>query len=570
MKTLGNGASGAVYLVKNRANQRFAMKCVKVNPTNLEQQQHFLREIEIMAHVTHPALLRLIGFTLPQPRDGVASIVTEYMPRGSLSDLIQLERNGEAPADWTPTRKVIVVLGIAGAMYHLHSKKIMHRDLKTENILLTPDLQPRIGDFGISKLAVQTNDRQNLLMTGRIGTPLYMAPELFGDEPYSFEVDVYAFGMVVYEILSPVAPFPDVSNPMALGIKITQGERPPITPEIPTAFGQLIERCWAGEPSSRPSFEEIIELLSSDEFQLPGADDGEVREYRARVLPARNGRLERQQAELQQLQVDHRAAVDGLLREIAALQDDNCKLCTLYRKLSSKAQLIERDIAQHDRDLAELGERFEQATKEMAELSAEYDGPFGAELGVNIARAQAALVGLGRRSAGPSGARVTAGLFAGAAQKLGTRDLCGAGFVAITGSSRGAEDVANLPKVTNASWDGVWRAADGGCLEFDFLGSAITLTGYAIRVAPTPDGSCLRSWAVQGFNDDGWAEIDRKEGDEQIAPEKAWVTFPCRRGRGDFTKIRIVQMGPASGGEGAGFGLTNVEFFGVFKNGDRK
>jgi serine/threonine protein kinase len=194
------------------------------------------------------------------------------MQRGSLASLIELERKGDPPADWTPTRKLITIFGIAGAMRYLHSKKIMHRDLKTENILLTQQLEPRVGDFGLSKMIVPIDDREGVLMTGRIGTPLYMAPEIFADEQYSFEVDVYAFGMVLYEILSPVAPFPDIINPLALGLKISQGERPPIGPSIPSSFAQLIESCWAGNPADRPDFESIVASLSSDGFLIPGAD----------------------------------------------------------------------------------------------------------------------------------------------------------------------------------------------------------------------------------------------------------------------------------------------------------
>jgi serine/threonine protein kinase len=117
VKTLGSGASGPVSLVKNRTNQRFAMKIVKVNAVNLEQQQHLLQEIEVMAQASHPALLRLVGFALPHPRDSSSSISTEYMPRGALSAIIELERKGSSPADWNLTRKVIVILGIASRMH---------------------------------------------------------------------------------------------------------------------------------------------------------------------------------------------------------------------------------------------------------------------------------------------------------------------------------------------------------------------------------------------------------------------------------------------------------------------
>jgi hypothetical protein len=402
-----------------------------------------------------------------------------------------------------------------------------------------------------------------------------MAPEIFGDEPDSFAVDVYAFGMLMYELFSSVAPFPDISNPLALGIRITQGERPPITAAIPPPFAQLIERCWVGDPAARPPFEAIVEELWSDGFDIPGADHGEVTDYRSRVFPPRtvaDSPLARQRAELERLQADHRAAVDALLAEIAAIQDDSAKLCTLYRKLASKAQSLEREAALQDASLAAIGARVEQAQAEMEAVNAAYDGPLRAQLAADAARMEAAVAGAiegtGMRRTKSAGR--TEGVFAAAAQALRSRDVCAAGFVAVVGSSCGEEDAANIGRIPDASWDGMWQAADGGFVEFDFRGKRVALSGYAIRVAPGGKRSDLRSWAVQGWRDGEWIEIDRKEGDEQIGPDRAWVTFAGGRGRGEFAKVRIVQTGPASGGPGAGFALRNVEFFGVLKDGDGK
>jgi hypothetical protein len=109
------------------------------------------------------------------------------------------------------------------------------------------------------------------------------------------------------------------------------------------------------------------------------------------------------------------------------------------------------------------------------------------------------------------------------------------------------------------SWarSGRWRAQEGGFLEFDFLEKRITLAESAIKVAQGGERSELRSSVVQGW---------REEDGQQITPIKTWVAFPCRKGKGEFTKVRIVQTGPASAGPGVRFALTNVEFFGALKH----
>jgi hypothetical protein len=130
-----------------------------------------------------------------------------------------------------------------------------------------------------------------------------------------------------------------------------------------------------------------------------------------------------------------------------------------------------------------------------------------------------------------------------------------------------AETAAKLPRIVDESWNDIWRVQEGGFLEFDFLQKRITLTGYAIRVAQGKERSDLRSWIVQGWREDAWIDIDKKKNDQQIMPLKAWVPFACGKGKGEFTKLRIVQTGPASAGSGAGFALTNVQFFGTLTSG---
>jgi hypothetical protein len=283
VKQLGKGASGCVYLVKSRSGSLYALKQVKISHANLQQQQYLLREIETMALATHPCLLQLLGFSLPASRDGMSAIITDFMPRGSLLDLLEQEKAGRKAADWDLTHKICLLIGLAGGIRYLHGRRIMHRDLKADNVLLTETLEPRIADFGLSKLTLP-DDPKAIQMTGKIGTPLYMAPELFDGQDYDFKVDVYAFAVLVYEVLSGKTPFADVPNPMQLAGKVLKGVRPGIPESVPGAWAGLIERCWGQDPAGRPTFEEIVGELMGDEFIVDGCDKEVVIAWRDKVF----------------------------------------------------------------------------------------------------------------------------------------------------------------------------------------------------------------------------------------------------------------------------------------------
>ena len=286
IRVIGNGAFGAVYLVReSKTGAVYAMKIVKCSLMNEHQKQYLMREIDIMRKAIHPALLRLVGFRLPSDDDPTATILTEYMSNGSLFEMLERERAGTAPPEWNATTKTKIVLGIAAGMRYLHSLDIIHRDLKSENILLDENFEAKIGDFGLSKVTQGVDPKSN---TQRLGTPLYMAPELFQNAPYDHKIDVYAFAMLTFEIVTTINPFADMSNPMALGMKIVQGVRPEIPETCPEVYRKLIDVCWAQEPSQRPEFTRIVEQLLEDEYVLPGCDVQAVKEYCKKMLPEMN------------------------------------------------------------------------------------------------------------------------------------------------------------------------------------------------------------------------------------------------------------------------------------------
>lgn len=184
IKKIGAGSFGEVFMIEEKkTGKQFAAKISSKYffDKNVEEIKNLTREIEIISKISHPSVIQFIGFSKTDfEEEDKPVIVTDYAPNGSLNDMIQLERSSEPKPEWTETRKLINIYGIAAAMDYLHFNNIIHRDLKPENILLDRYLHPKIADFGLSK------DESVITSTNGIkGTPYYIAPEIFEENNYS-------------------------------------------------------------------------------------------------------------------------------------------------------------------------------------------------------------------------------------------------------------------------------------------------------------------------------------------------------------------------------------------------
>jgi serine/threonine protein kinase len=269
--SIGRGRYGYVKLFEaHNSTARYAVKSLATEGgTDDRIQTLFVREIENLIKLDHPCVLRLKGYDLASPQSPFFKIVTEYMPVGSLSSVLK-----SSPNWWSPTAKAIVISGIVLGMRYVHSRKIIHRDLKPSNILLDEAHRIRIGDFGSSRfLSV------GITQTANAGTPLYMAPEQY-ETDYDEKVDVYSFGLILYEIVVGKPVFdPSLSMPQ-LFRKAISGERAEIPATTLPFVKTLIERCWSVDPVSRPSFYQILlDLIKCDFTLFADADSNAVRRY---------------------------------------------------------------------------------------------------------------------------------------------------------------------------------------------------------------------------------------------------------------------------------------------------
>jgi len=180
----------------------------------------------------------------------VSNFITKYINGGNLHDII-----ADQSRDLPLALKIKIGTEIAKGMNFLHTREVIHRDLKSLNILLDDKYNVSIIDFGTSRVM----DRDKL-MTHAIGTVSYMSPEIFNNVQYSEKADVYSFGMVLWEIMARKTPFGEL-NSWNIPVAVTRGDRPVIPKEWPSSVSKLIVKCWDQKSKNRPPFGEILATL---------------------------------------------------------------------------------------------------------------------------------------------------------------------------------------------------------------------------------------------------------------------------------------------------------------------
>ncbi|XP_057421455.1 uncharacterized protein LOC130715380 isoform X2 [Lotus japonicus] len=260
---LGSGTFGTVYHGKWRgtdvAIKRITDRCFAGKPSEQERMRDdFWNEAIKLADLHHPNVVAFYGVVLDGPGGSVAT-VTEYMANGSLRNALQKsERNLDK------RKRLIIAMDVAFGMEYLHGKNIVHFDLKSDNLLvnLRDPHRPicKVGDLGLSKVKCQT-----LISGGVRGTLPWMAPELLNGSSslVSEKVDVFSFGIVLWELLTGEEPYADLHYGAIIGGIVSNTLRPLVPESCDSEWRSLMERCWSSEPSERPGFPEIVNELRS-------------------------------------------------------------------------------------------------------------------------------------------------------------------------------------------------------------------------------------------------------------------------------------------------------------------
>ncbi|KAK7099445.1 uncharacterized protein [Littorina saxatilis] len=254
VERIGIGACGAVYLVRHvQSKRRFAMKKIEIDERRKTRtQQAVLKEASILSGLKHPNIVAFHDSFRHSDEQHVC-IIQDYCDGGSLSDRIQeaLSKNTTLPEKQIMQWFIQIVM----AVQFIHSKRVLHRDLKSENVFLTKNNVVKVGDFGISKMLDSTIDHAKTV----VGTPSYLSPELCQDIPYNSKSDIWALGCLLYEMCALHPPF-DGNSLISLFFKIIKAEYEPVSSDYSEGVHDIITKILVKAPEDRPSASAILNM----------------------------------------------------------------------------------------------------------------------------------------------------------------------------------------------------------------------------------------------------------------------------------------------------------------------
>ena len=315
VKKLGQGASGSVYLAQYKLDgSHWVLKQVELGRSGSApssernsaiaraERDNVLREVRLMSTIKSEHLIKYCTSFLHQPSGGPQSvfIVMEYAENGTLSDYIKNLRSTASKADQLFVWKCM--LQVCSGLAAIHAHRVIHRDVKSANILVTGNQNFKIADLGI---AVSTSlcNVQGRLRTGRCGTVSYMAPEVSNDMPYDARADMWSLGCVLYEVCCHRVPFPsgtaiDTGVRVESGISMQSVMQAAEELQLPHTYSDSLNNhvlwCLAVEPAGRPSARELLStkdvvvkavelhISLAQGFQFPANEEERV-EYRQSI-----------------------------------------------------------------------------------------------------------------------------------------------------------------------------------------------------------------------------------------------------------------------------------------------
>ncbi|GMH13393.1 hypothetical protein Nepgr_015234 [Nepenthes gracilis] len=219
-------------------------------------EQQFQQEVLMLAPLKHPNIVRFIG-ACRKPM--VWCIVTEFAKGGSVRQFLIKRQSRSVPLKLA----VKQALDVARGMEYVHGLGLIHRDLKSDNLLIFSDKSIKIADFGVARIEVQTEG-----MTPETGTYRWMAPEMIQHRPYTQKVDVYSFGIVLWEVITGMLPFPNMTAVQAAFAVVNKGVRPAIPNDCLPVLVEIMTRCWDANPDVRPSFSDVVRMLEYAETEI--------------------------------------------------------------------------------------------------------------------------------------------------------------------------------------------------------------------------------------------------------------------------------------------------------------
>ncbi|XP_057844332.2 serine/threonine-protein kinase STY13 isoform X1 [Cryptomeria japonica] len=230
----------------------------------------FRQEVAVWHKLDHPNVTKFIGASMGssdlmhgsndtegglEGPSNACCVVVEYLAGGTLKNYLIKNRRRKLAYNVV----IQLALDLSRGLSYLHSQKIVHRDVKTENMLLDKSRTLKIADFGVARVEAQ-NPKD---MIGETGTLGYMAPEVLDGKPYNRKCDVYSFGICLWEVYCCDMPYADLSFAEMTSAVVRQNLRPEIPRCCPSTLANVMKKCWDANPDKRPEMDEVVQLLEN-------------------------------------------------------------------------------------------------------------------------------------------------------------------------------------------------------------------------------------------------------------------------------------------------------------------
>ncbi|XP_075943296.1 ephrin type-A receptor 5 isoform X2 [Anarhichas minor] len=283
-KELGKGEFGSVYegvfTPDEGVDIKVAVKTMRVGIHSQGDLHEFLKEAEIMKNFDHENVVRLLGVTLQREQDSplpVPLVILPYMKHGDLRRFLIASRYGDIPMSVPHQSLLRFMIDIAAGMDYLSTQGFLHRDLAARNCMLGDDLRVCVADFGLSKKIYSSNYYRQKVATR---VPIkWMAMESLSESVYTTKTDVWSFGVTMWEIVSRGrTPYPGVHNHELLELLVS-GHRLKPPEDCDHRLYEVIQSCWDKEPSRRPGFGELGEMLKGLLSELPALEASQEASY---------------------------------------------------------------------------------------------------------------------------------------------------------------------------------------------------------------------------------------------------------------------------------------------------
>uniref|UniRef100_A0A673IV20 RAF proto-oncogene serine/threonine-protein kinase n=1 Tax=Sinocyclocheilus rhinocerous TaxID=307959 RepID=A0A673IV20_9TELE len=263
LNRIGSGSFGTVY--KGKWHGDVAVKILKVTKPTPEQFEAFRNEVAVLRKTRHVNILLFMGY---MTKDNLA-IVTQWCEGSSLYKHLHVQET-----NFQMFQLIDIARQTAQGMDYLHAKNIIHRDMKSNNIFLHEGLTVKIGDFGLATVKARWSGSQQVEQTS--GSILWMAPEVIRMQdcnPYSFQSDVYSFGIVLFELMTGELPYSQIANRDQIIYMVGRGYLSPDLSKLykscPKAMKRLVADCIKKSKDERPLFPQILSSIELLQHSLP-------------------------------------------------------------------------------------------------------------------------------------------------------------------------------------------------------------------------------------------------------------------------------------------------------------